>query len=732
MRHNRLWGAMAAAAVVSLTAAEAPKSFTTQQRRWWAFQSVAKPLIPQPKNNTWVKNEIDAFVLAKLEERHLAPAPPADRITLIRRATLDLTGLVPTPEEVQAFVSDSAPDAFARVVDRLLASPRYGERWARHWLDLARYADSEGFKSDETRPNIWRYRDYVIDSFNQDKPYDRFIKEQIAGDELYPRDPAALIATGFNRHFPDESNARKLMARRQEILNDITDTVGATFLGLTFACARCHDHKFDPILQKDYYRLQAFFANTRIEDHAALDFGEQRSAYQQQYAVWDAKTKDIREEMHKLVEPELEALYKENFDKFPPEIQSAITTAPAERTSIQWQMYYKAKPQLDHSEDEAAHELKDAAKQRWSTLKAELGRFDDIKPAPEPVAQAMIDNGRESPKTYVLAVGVYDAYKEEVQPGFLSILDPSPAQILPPAGVDSSGRRTALANWLASAGNPLTARVMVNRIWHYHFGRGLVGTPSDFGVMGERPANPALLDYLASAFVESGWSIKKMHRLILLSSTYQQSAQFNPEAAKADPEDRLLWRYNRHRLEGEAIRDSILEASGRLNLKMGGPGVFPPLPPGVVTRGGWKKDEDPSEADRRSVYVFVRRNTRYPMFEVFDMPDTHESCSRRNATVTAPQALELLNSEVVLDWSRSLAARVSNDAGLTPEGQVDRAWRFVYSRPASAEERRSAVEFLKRQNTMLQGRMPAQEAEKAALADLCHALVNSNEFLYVN
>jgi len=343
-------------------------------------------------------------------------------------------------------------------------------------------------------------------------------------------------------------------------------------------------------------------------------------------------------------------------------------------------------------------------------------------------------------------VGVYNAYKEEVQPGFLSILDPAPASFVPPESVNSTGRRSALAQWLASADNPLTARVMANRIWHYHFGRGIVGTPSDFGVMGDRPVNPALLDYLAAAFVENGWSIKKMHRLILLSNTYQQSATFNSEAAKVDPEDRMVWRYSRHRLEGEAIRDSILEVSGRLNLKMAGPGVFPPLPPGVETRGGWKKDEDPSEADRRSVYVFVRRNTRYPMFEVFDMPDTHESCPRRNATVTAPQALELLNNELVLDWSRSLAGRVLNDAGMTPEAQVDRAWRFVYSRPATEAERKDALEFLNRQGAILATRLARDEKvalpdrvpegvspeRAAALVDLCHMLVNSNEFLYVN
>jgi hypothetical protein len=732
MSRKGLWGALAAAGIASLFAADAPKQFTPQQRRWWAIQTVNKPAIPKPRNAAWVKNEIDAFILAKLEEKNLTPAPPAGRVTLIRRATLDLTGLVPTPEEVQAFVSDPSPDAFAKVVDRLLASPRYGERWARHWLDLARYADSEGFKSDETRPNIWRYRDYVIDSFNQDKPYDRFVREQIAGDELCPQDPAALVATGFNRHFPDESNARKLLERRQEILNDITDTVAATFLGMTYACARCHDHKFDPILQKDYYRLQAFFANTRIEDRLVLDFGEHRNEYERQYAAWETKTKDTREAMHKLIEPAVAALYKDSFDKFPAEIQVAITAPPAGRTPIQWQMYYKARPQLDHGEDEAAHELKGDAKQRWKDLQAELARFDDIKPAPEPVAQAMIDNGRESPKTHVLAVGVYDAYKEEVEPGFLSILDPGPARIVPPAKLNSSGRRTALANWLASPENPLTARVMVNRIWHYHFGRGIVGTPSDFGAMGERPSHPALLDYLAATFVESGWSIKKMHRLILLSNTYRESARFISGAANVDPEDRLLWRYNRHRLEGEAIRDSILAVSGRLSLKTGGPGIFPPLPPGVETRGGWNKNEDPSEADRRSVYVFVRRNTRYPMFEVFDMPDTHESCPRRNATVTAPQALELLNNELVLDWSRSLAGRVWNDAGLTPEAQVDRAWRFVYSRPATPDERKDALEFLGRQSAMLNARMPAEEARKAALTDLCHMLVNSNEFLYVN
>jgi hypothetical protein len=726
-----------------LLPAELQKQFTTQQRRWWAFQKVERTLPPKVIDNAWVANEIDAFILAKLEEKGLKPAPPADRVTLLRRATLDLTGLLPTPEEVQSFVNDSSPDAFAKVVDRLLASERYGERWARHWLDLARYADSEGFKSDETRPNIWRYRDYVIRSFNDDKPYDRFMKEQIAGDELYPGDPAALIATGFNRHFPDESNARNLMQRRQELLNDITDTAGAAFMGMTYGCARCHDHKFDPILHKDYYRLQAFFANTRIEDQAVLESPERRRQYSEQYAAWDAKTKDIRSDMEKLAAPHVAKLYKDSFDKFPPEIQDSVNTEPSKRTPIQWQMYYKAKPQIEYSIDDAAKKLKGDEARRWKELKARLAEFDSIKPAEMAVAQAMIDNGAQSPKTHVLAVGVYDAPLEEVEPGFLSILDPNPAKIAPPADAGSTGRRTALANWLADPSNPLTTRVMANRIWHYHFGQGLVGTPSDFGVMGERPSHKELLDYLTTKFVEGGWSLKKMHRTIMLSNTYRQSSAHNEAAERIDPRNKLLWRHERRRLEGEAIRDAMLQTAGVLNAKMGGPGVFPPLPAGVNPRGGWKSQEDAAETTRRSVYTFVRRNTRYPMFETFDMPDTHESCARRNITVTAPQALELLNNELVFDWSRHFASRVLNDGGLSPDAQVERAYRLAYSRLPTAEEREQARAFLDRQVPILAARtgsLPALEnlpagadpLRAAALVDLCHMLLNSNEFLYVN
>ncbi len=691
------------------------------QKRWWAFQPVEKHHAPSTANANWARTSIDRFILAKLEAKKLSPNPAAGKVTLIRRVTQDLTGLPPTPEEVQAFLSDNSPRAFEKVVDRLLASPRYGERWARHWLDLARYADSEGFKADETRPNAWRYRDYVIRSFNEDKPYDRFVKEQIAGDELYPGDNDALIATGFNRHFPDESNAANVMLRRQELLNDVTDVVGYTFMGLTVACARCHDHKFDPILHKDYYRLQAFFANTAIDDEASLSSTDARTSYAAKRSEWDSATAEIRTEMEAILKPARDKFFEERMSRFPAEIQDALKMDPGARNPYQWQMAIKALPQVTFTDELIAAKLKGESKAKYKALDGELKKFDAIKPEELPVAATMVDHGTTAPATFVLSQGAYDAPLDEVQPGFLTILDPSDANIVPVAG--SSGRRAALANWLADEKNPLTARVMVNRVWHYHFGRGLSGTPSDFGVMGERPSHRELLDHLTATFIEDGWSVKKLHRQILLSSTYQQSSEFNAANAAVDPENKLVWRWSRRRLDGEAIRDSILATAGVLNTKMYGPGVFPPLPDGMVTRGGWKQQEDPAEAARRSVYIFVRRNTRYPMIESFDMPDTHESCARRNNTVSAMQALSLINNQLVADWAAQMAGRVGNDEGLTDEARVDRAWRMAYARPADTEEQREAVEFLARQ----------QAAGSASpLADLCHALLNSNEFLYID
>ncbi len=738
--------------LLPLAAAQsADRAFKPAELRYWAYQKVAKPAVPAVQNRAWVRNEVDAFILAKLEEKKIQPNSPADRVTLIRRATLDLTGLPPSSEDVQAYLSDNSPEAFEKVVDRLLASPRYGERWGRHWLDLARYADTAGFKGDETRPNMWRYRDYVIKSINDDKPYDRFVKEQIAGDELYPSDAEARIATGFNRHWPDESNLANPIQRRQEILNDITDTVGSVFLGLTYGCARCHDHKFDAILHKDYYRLQAFFANLRNEDRLNLLTGEEATAYQQRHADWDAKTRATRAAMEEILTPVRIEKIKGSVGLFPKEAQEVFFVSPENRTPMQWQMYYRGKDRVTPTDAALAKGLSGEAKQRYQELAKELAAFDHLKPAEPPVAQAMIDASREAPPTHVLSGGVYDAPLQAVEPGFLTILDPTVAQATQlPEGVNSTGRRATLANWIADPKNPLTARVMVNRIWHYHFGRGIVGTPSDFGVMGERPSHRELLDYLAAIFVENGWSTKKMHRLIMLSNAYRQSSTNQPEAAKIDPENKLHWQFDRRRLEGEVIRDSMLFASGLLNTKMGGPGVFPPLPPGVSKPNSrylnWDTEKDPAEANRRSAYVFVKRNLRYPMFETFDFPDTHESCARRYTTVTPTQSLALLNDDMVLGWSVSLAGRILNDAGLPVETQVERAYRLVHNRAPNAREREAIGEFLRTQTSVLREQLARNEkvrqpeslpagvepAHAAAFVDFCHALLNSNEFVYMN
>src|SRR5579871_2942724 len=472
------------AATVALYPAETVQ-FTPAQKSFWTLQPVARPGMPPIKSLNWIRTPIDAYILSKLEEQNLKPNPPADKVTLLRRATVDITGLQPTQDEIAAFVNDKAPDAWSKVVERLLASPAYGERWGRHWLDVVRYADSNGYKADETRPNMWRYRDYVIQSFNNDKPYDRFVKEQIAGDELYPGDPDALVAMGYNRNWIDETNAASMFTRRQETLDDMTTVTGQAFLGLTYGCARCHNHKYDPILQKDYYRLQAFFANTVAGDGPLpIKDAAVHAKYEEQKAVYDEKTKDIRAEMAKIIEPLRAAKVESGIHTFEDEVKAAVLMDPAKRTPMDWIWYKTVEPRIIIDEEPDARTLRtlkgDNAK-RYAELKKQLAEFDSLKPAPLPQGQFMVDISATAPPTHVLLGGNVGANGEEVQPGFLSVLDPSDAKFAPPAGMNSTGRRTALANWLADSKNPLTARVIVNRVWHYHFGRGIVATPGDFG-----------------------------------------------------------------------------------------------------------------------------------------------------------------------------------------------------------------------------------------------------------
>jgi hypothetical protein len=752
----------------------AEKQFSSQAQGHWAFQKITCPEVPFSSQTTWGHNDVDAFILRKIVDLGLHPSSAADKRTLVRRASLDLIGLPPTPEEVEAFVNDDSAAAFEHVVDRLLQSPHYGERWARHWLDLARYAESEGFKADETRPDVWRYRDYVIKSFNDDKPYDRFVEEQLAGDELWPDDSEARIATAFNRHYADESNARNLRQRRQEILNDITDTVGAVFTGLTYGCARCHDHKFDPILQKDYYRLQAFFANTAANDNIPLLRSDELAEYNRKLSIWEAATKDIRDQMAEIEEPKRKEIIQEYVEKYPEDIQAALAKKSEDRSAFECQMVAKAELYLNPTSHQyiastsaVAGRLKGEQKKKWESLNGQLKEYQTLYPGKLPVATGINDLSADSPQTYVLARGNYDAPKEPVEPGFLTLLDPAPVKVAAIPGRPTTGRRATLAKVLLDANNPLTARVIVNRIWQHHFGRGLVASPSDFGMKGDRPTHPELLDWLASQFVKDGWSMKKLHKLIMLSAAYQQASTVSSEAEAIDPDNKYLSHFPRQRLEGEVIRDASLRVAGMLNPAMGGPSVFPELPPGMETRGGWKTNAKPEDRNRRSIYIFVRRNMRYPMFETFDMPDTHESCPRRNTTTSPLQALTMLNNKLTLEWAEAFADRVLQKAGNDASKQIETAYLMAYSRLPDAKERSIINQFFSHHAAILEERLingeqvpvpthfeanqevatlrllpsyitgdPGPGSEEklnaATLVDLCHMLLNSNEFVYLN
>jgi Protein of unknown function (DUF1553)/Protein of unknown function (DUF1549) len=720
------------------------KPFTQQDRAYWALQPVRRPVVPKVRNASWVRNPIDAFILKRLEDKDIQPGLEADKITLIRRVTFDLTGLPPSPAEVEAFVADKSPGAYERVVDRLLASPSYGERWARHWLDVARYAESDGFRADEYRVNVWRYRDYVVQSLNDDKGYDRFVREQIAGDELWPDNPQARIATAFSRHYPEEWNARNLAQRRQEVLQDVTDAVGAAFMGLTFGCAKCHDHKFDPILHRDYYRLQAFFAHTANDDRIPMWSEQKRAEERRKSEEWTRATQDIRDEIAVLLKEARQAVTDDEFFKFPEPVKEAVAKAPGQRSPYELQMAHRARIITEPSLPLSMPRLKGAKKKRYDELQAKLATFNHLYHSEEPIGAGMRDLGRQAPPTHILAVGNYENPLEEVEPGFLTILDPAPVKVTPPDGIESTGRRTALAKWLTDPKNPLTPRVMVNRLWHHHFGVGIVATPGDFGRMGQRPTHPELLDWLSDEFVANGWSLKRMHRLMVTSSAYRQSSA-GEDGNEKDPLNRLVWRFRPQRLEAEAIRDSALFVSGLLNPAIGGPSVTPPLPPGMpAPAGGWNVPRNTADNHRRSLYISVRRTASYPMLGAFDMPDTHESCARRTQTVTAPQALTLLNAEQSLEWSQAFAGRIIERAGGDVARQIEEAFRLAYSRRPDPWEKDRIMTFLNRQRDKVAERQSKGETlalptpnvsnmnpvNAAVLVDLCSTLLNSNEFVY--
>ncbi len=697
-RSFRLALSLLVAATVAV-AADPPKD--------WAFKPVTVSRDPKGSADG---NPVDHFVRLRLKEKGLTLSPQADKATLLRRVTFDLTGLPPTPDELAAFLKDDAPDAYETVVDRLLKSPHFGERVALFWLDVVRYAESDGFKADDPRPNAWRYRDYVIKSFNADKPYDRFVKEQIAGDELFPGDPDALVATGFLRHYPDEYNAVNCEQRRQEILNDITDTVGAAFLGVTLGCCRCHDHKTDPIPTEDYYRLQAAFVGFKPVD-APLD-AKAFAEYQRRLTAWEAKTADLRAKMADIEKPHREKAAAKERMRFDPDYAKLLDLPEEKCSPKERQIRAMVAAQVYSDKRFNPTSLKGAEKEKYDALAKELTAFDADKPKPPPTAMAMSEVGPTPPDQRLLKRGNWQKPGEKLDPGALSAFTHELAKAKPTE--TTSGRRAALAEWVTHPDNPLTARVAVNRVWQQHFGRGIAAASADLGATGDLPTHPQLLDRLASELTANKWSLKHIHRLVVTSAAYKQSSQHSDTAAKVDPDNKLLWRQNRKRLDGEALRDAMLSVSGQLNPKLGGPSVFPDLPAELrEANKGWKASSDPAERNRRSVYVAVRRNLRFPLFALFDSPERIEACSRRFVTTTAPQALALMNDASTLDVAKALATRAKS-----PEA----AFALALGRKPTTEEQATVAEFVSAHKGT-----PAE-----ALTDLCHSLLNLSEFLYVD
>ena len=681
----------------------------------WAFTKPVRPTVPTAKalKDGNRVNPIDAFILRMLERHDLDPAPAADRNTLVRRAYVDLLGLPPAPEQVEAFVNDSSTDAWPNLINRLLESKHYGERWGRHWLDVARYADSGGYETDIYRRNAWRYRDYVVKSFNDDKPYDRFVQEQIAGDEFWPDnldlDPKrvykitkaqqqhleALTGTGLYTLGPLIHESR-LDARRlhYETLTDWADTTGSVFLGLTFGCARCHEHKFDPITQTDYFAMQAVFASSKeveVSLMTAMEIGDTRQAYPRILAI-DEATKRFRLYDQKVAGRKLTAEEAAHRQKLLEDIAHKVLALPAGAASVPGTKYdgLMEIPKVTVLGHESAALLKPVHR---------LGRGELYK-IKEKVEPAL-------PGSLAKATGT----KKELPGPF--------------------GSRKALALWLTRPDHPLTARVMVNRIWYWHFGRGLVATPNDFGAMGQPPTHPQLLDWLATEFVARGWSVKEMHRLIMTSATYQMSSQHTPKKAlTVDPENNYLWRMNRRRLEAEALWDAVHATAGTINLKMGGRPVVPPLAEDEIASlrdsFRWPVSADPAEHTRRGMYILVLRNFPFPMFAVYDAPVSSVSCPTRDVTTVAPQALWSLNNRSVYTQAKAFADRVRKEAGKKPIDWVDRVWMIALARHPTETETREAVALMETLSR------PESDTPVDALAQLCLGVYNLNEFAFVD
>jgi hypothetical protein len=789
---------------------------TDEMRQWWAFKKPVRRAPPKV-DSRWSKNSIDMFVKAAMDAKGLAPAPQADRTTLIRRAYLDLIGLLPTPAEVDAFVIDPSPRAYENLIDRLLDSPHYGERWGRFWLDVVRFAESSGFEHDRTIDTAWRYRDYVIKALNEDKPYNQFLIEQIAGDELDNPTHDSLIATAFYRVGPRVRFREKANPYyRYDYLDDMIRTTFGGFMGLSVHCARCHDHKFDPITRMDYYRTVAMFFGFVNYDHLLVPKKDTDEFVRTRKELLRAMA-PLKRAVDQLEAPYKRRRFEANLKKLPEEVQAAVNTPLEKRTqgqkllAAQFERGLDVDPDANADDDLAAIVLaatddtyyhfspsnpraaaaparpagamlklneEDEAKRKAlldqiAALQSKMPktpaavegvREGDYRLAPDgPGDIALPGQGRpdygvtccylpepgrkfEVPEVHFGANGLAvedDSKGPVVQPGYLQALVKSPPPAAhPPNRPDyvSSGRRRALAEWITSPDNPLTARVIVNRMWYWHFGAGIVATPGNFGKMGVPPSHPELLDWLATEFVRQGWSIKKMHRLIMNSETYKMASSFyNAVDAEKDPTNTYLWRFPVRRLEGEAIRDVILSASGKINLEAGGPSFYPATPESVregYAAGKWNLTKEEPATWRRSIYSYWKRGMKFPMFDVHDQPDQNVTTERRNVSTVPTQALTLLNNEFVLLQSRYLAERLISEAGADPTDQVKLLYRITLSRSPAEKELAGDLAFLSKEREMKLGpgsdSSAVDNAHLSALTHLAHVMLNTNEFIYID
>ena len=758
-------------------------AISAEARSHWSFQPPKRPAIPTVRDTHWVRTPIDAFLLAKLEAAGLAPAPEADKRTLLRRVCYDLTGLPPTLEEQERFLNDPSPDAYEHLVDRLLASPHFGERQAMHWLDVVRYAESNGYEIDGERPSAWRYRDYVVRSFHEDKPYDRFLTEQIAGDLLAfgftARECADLwIATGMHRCGPIHlvSGNTDPEENRQEQLTEVLTGLGAAALGLTVHCARCHDHKFDPLSQADYYRLQAFFAACHPRE-VDLSTPEEKADYQKQLAAIMQQIAPLKAQVDAIDTPYRQRIQQAKRTALEPKYREVLDIPEAKRTPEQKKLAQEAQTLIKVTWDEIVAALSPEDRAKRTALRSRQHALEAQLPTLPPQAWAMADRG-DPPPTHILRRGEVKRKGAIVPPGVPRVLLPEgtslpepilrtrwqQAAVLAPAAVTVSPAipkavaqpsRIDLAAWLTRPDHPLTARVQVNRIWQQHFGVGLVASTMDFGSHGERPTHPELLDFLATELVRHGWRMKPIHRMIVLSSAYRQSSRLpagHPTLVH-DPANRLLGRQNRQRLHGEIIRDAMLSVSGTLNPQVGGPMVKIPLEPEVYDLiftegepdGLWPVTPDERQHYRRTLYLFAKRNVRLPILEAFDQPDRLSPCGTRPASIHAPQALILINGPMARDAAKAMAARLFREVPDSVEQRIDRLYRLALGRPARPEEIRLAQAFLAQQREpifeRLLARLPvgvpadlpatADLADAVALADLVLAVFNTNEFVYI-